>query len=86
MISETLVKQELRSFVSDTFLVDFGEDVTEDTNLFTSRAIDSFGYIELVSFLESTYKIHISDDELISDSLTSLNEMTSFVQQKIEEG
>ena len=76
----------LRQFIADNFLVDFGEEVTPETNLFRTGVIDSQGYVELVLFLEETYGIKITDDELIGEALSSLDKMVALVQQKLSDG
>ena len=77
------MREKVRKFIVDNF--SFGrEDVTfsDDESLLEKGLIDSTGVLELVTFLETKYKIHIEDDELIPDNLDSVNKMMRFVDQK----
>lgn len=73
----------IRQYLSQHFLVDFSKDANEDTDLFEQGFIDSYGYVELVSFLESQFKIRFTDEELISRELRSLRSIVSMVEKKL---
>ena len=45
--------------------------------------LDSFGIIELVTFLEKKYKISILDEELTKEIFGSINKMANLVLKKI---
>jgi acyl carrier protein len=78
--------QKIRQYLAETLLIEFSEDdggVREDANLFESGLIDSFGFVQLVAFLEKEFDIKISDDEVLSDSLSSFAKIRSFVEAKV---
>jgi len=77
---------EIGSFISQTFLFDFGTAVKADTDLFAAGLIDSYGLIELVKFLELTYGIVLSDDDLASTDLTTLAGITRLVADRSAAG
>ncbi len=77
------VVAELDRFVRTKFEIakddpDFGSDV----HLFDYGYVDSFGAQEIIAFLESTYHIKISDDDLIKYPLNTLNEIARFVVKR----
>jgi len=77
------MRANVRKFIVDNF--SFGrEDVqfTDDESLLEKGLIDSTGVLELVTFLETKYKIHVEDDELIPDNLDSVAKMIRFVNRK----
>lgn len=77
------IKENIRKFIVDRFL--FGDESLfgNDTDSFLDkRMIDSTGVMELVSFIESTYKIQIKDEEIIPENLDSLNNIESFIKNK----
>ncbi len=84
MLTETKeIEKEISSFLCRQFLFDFDEsDITKNTDLFNAGIIDSFGAVELISFLESKFKITVLDEELISDSIRSLDALVKFVKGK----
>ncbi len=74
--------QAIRRFVIDNYL--FGEDAkfgNEDSFMETG-IIDSTGILELVRFVESTYRIKVTDEEFIPDNLDSVTKLVSFIHAK----
>ncbi len=78
------MEAKIRQYLTDTLLVEFDDaaGVHEETNLFESGLIDSFGFVQLVAFLEKEFLIKISDDEVLSDALSSFAKIKAFVQAK----
>ena len=76
------VETSILSFVEEHFLVELGKDFEIATNLFEAQIIDSFGFVELVRFLESAFKITIKDTDLISGELTSVQSIVNLVEQR----
>jgi hypothetical protein len=37
----------IRAFIEEQFLIEFGDDFPEDTDLFRAGVMDSFGYVRL---------------------------------------
>jgi acyl carrier protein len=78
--------EKIRQYLSETLLIEFADDssgISEGANLFESGHIDSFGFVQLVAFLEKEFAINISDDELLSDSLSSFAKIRAFVESKV---
>jgi len=77
------MRENLRKFIVNNF--SFGrEDVTfsDDESLLEKGFIDSTGVLELVTFLEKNYKIHVEDEELIPANLDSVNKIVRFLNRK----
>lgn len=74
--------QTIRKFVIDNYL--FGEEgkLGNDDSFMETGIIDSTGILELVRFLESTYAVKVTDEELIPDNLDSVNKIVSYIQTK----
>jgi len=64
--------EEIRDYVSRHFLVENDRDLNDESDLFEEGIIDSFGFIELVTFLEQTYGIGLSDDDLASAEISTV--------------
>ncbi len=78
--------EKIRQYLAETLLIEFGDvpgATNEDENLFESGLIDSFGFVQLVSFLEKTFDIKITDDEVMSDALSSFAKIRTFVETKV---
>ena len=72
----------IRKFVIDNYL--FGEEGTlsDEDSFMETGIIDSTGILELVRFLESTYTIKVTDEELLPDNLDSVSKIVSFILAK----
>ena len=54
-----------------------------DQSLVELGVLDSYGVIELVSFLESNWSIKIADAEITREKLGSINKMAALIQSKL---
>jgi len=78
------MQSEIRQFVVDSFLFGQGNRLLSNSDSFLeSGIIDSTGVLELISFLESRYRISIADDELAPINLDSVDRVASFVERKL---
>ncbi len=70
-------------FIRENFIMGRSEvSLDPDESLIESGVMDSTGVLELVEFLESTYKIKIEDEELIPENLETINNIVKFLQSK----
>ena len=77
------VAGQVRSFVVETFL--FGDTKTplpEDGSLIENGLIDSTGILELVAFVEQTFDITVSDEEILPANFDSIAKVEAFVERK----
>lgn len=79
------VTDRIAAFVEEQFLVTFGEDVTPDTNLFSAGVMDSFGYVQLVTFLQREFGLSLGDDEILNNVMVSLSSMAKTVNARLAE-
>jgi acyl carrier protein len=78
------IKGTVRQYILQNFLMgDMGVQLKDDQSFLDHHIIDSTGFIELVSFLESRWTIQIQDEEMIPENLDSLNAIERFVRAKI---
>lgn len=73
----------VRAYIVDNFL--YGEEgkLTEETSFLGNRIIDSTGVLELVNYLEGSFKISITDDEIIPENLDSLKNIEKYLKNKL---
>lgn len=76
----------IKGFLTSQFLFEFDHRVTADTDFFKAGLIDSFGYIQMIQFLEKEFGIRFDDDELVSFRLNSLAKVVSNVEKKLPTG
>ncbi len=83
MLTETEMKQKIRDFIAETFLIGDEQDSFENTDSFMATGIvDSTGILEVVGFIESEYEMTVEDDEMTPSNLDSVNNLTEFVIRK----
>ena len=75
--------QKIRTFVVSNYL--FGEErkLENDSSFMETGIIDSTGILELVRFLEATFSIKVTDEELLPDNLDSINKILAYLQRKL---
>ncbi len=76
------MEKKIQQFMQETFLVDFNNEITADSDLFKLGVIDSFGYIQLIKFLEREFNIKFTEEEMLSNVLVSLSHINDFVSKK----
>ncbi len=77
------ITEPVKAFILDTFLP--GEDPSAleyDTPLISGGIIDSISTLKLVTFLEEEFDIQVQANEMNSDNLDTLAEITTFVLSK----
>ena len=77
------VQKTVLEFIKENFIMGRSEvALALDESLIESGVMDSTGVLELVEFLESTYKIKIEDEELIPENLETINNIVKFLKVK----
>ena len=76
-------KQDIRTFVIETFLFGKDDGVTDDASFLAQGIVDSTGVLELVAHLEKAYGIKVKDEELLPENLDSINAVAGFLAKKL---
>ncbi len=76
---------DVKEFIIENFLFGDEEQIELETDFFEKGIIDSTGVIELVSFMEETFEISIDDEELIPENLSSLKNISVFLERKLNQ-
>lgn len=72
------IQEKLLDFISQKFRIP-RDDIDSEASLVDQGVIDSFGFIEIVSFLEAEFPIVITDDQINRDHFGSVSRMVAFV-------
>jgi acyl carrier protein len=79
------LKDELRQFVTDSFMYGKPHEGFADDDSFIERGIiDSTAVMELVAYLEKRYRITLHDKDLSPDNLDSINRLARFVESRVQ--
>jgi len=83
-LDTSAIERNIREFIVNNFLfgVDDGSLKREDSFL-QSGVIDSTGVLELVGYLEQSYKFEVCDHELVPVNLDSIQNVAAYVSRKL---
>ncbi len=77
------MEEKIKSFIQDNFLLgERNRVLKEDQSFLESGIVDSTGVLELVSFIEETFKIKVEDEELIPENLDSVKKLVTYIKRK----
>jgi len=77
------IKDAIRMFIVENFLFGKNGELEDNTSFLEEGVIDSTGILELVSFLEEEFSIVVEDEELVPENLDSINNVTVYLQSKL---
>lgn len=70
---------ELRTFIRQRYNIPLDDpDFNDSVHLFDYGYIDSFGAVDLIAFVESTFNITISQSDLVAYPLNTIREIAEF--------
>jgi len=77
------IANDIRTFIVENFLFgDTSYDLGDDVSLIEADVVDSTGILELVSHVETTYRIDIKDSEIVPDNFDSIGRIAAFVASR----
>jgi acyl carrier protein len=76
------IQNTIRSFVVQKFPAAKKQALDENVPLLASGIVDSLGMLDLVTFLETTFAIQLSDEELTPENFATIRALATFVEQK----
>jgi acyl carrier protein len=76
------IADKIRQFIKQNFYTASTTGLTDEASLLELGIIDSTGILEVVSYLESEFQIHVKDDEMLPENLDSIAKIASFVTRK----
>ena len=76
------IKQQTREFIQANFMMGGVADFADDASFMDLRILDSTGFLELISFVEETFNIRLSDSDMVPENLDSLDGIERFVEGK----
>lgn len=80
---DTQIRAELVEFiVTNYFFGDMTRTPRDDDSLVEAGIIDSTGILELIEFLESHFKVEVSESETVPENLDSISNLTEFIMSK----
>ncbi len=75
------IKKQIHDYVFNNTFIN-KEKIKDETLIFKEGFLDSMGLVSLITFLEDTFKIQTSDQDLIEQNFESINAIHNFVIRK----
>jgi len=73
-------------FIEERFLVSFSDGkLSVGSDLFEAGVIDSFGVVELVSFIQDEFGVALEAEDLLSPELATVTGLVALIEQKSEQ-
>jgi acyl carrier protein len=74
------VSTRVREFIRCSFLVD---DFEDDDSFLANGLIDSLGMMQVVSFVESEFRISVKDTDLVPENFDSVVNVAAYVRREL---
>ncbi len=80
-MNHTDIKMDIRQYIITIFpLAGRQTSVTNSESLFASGIVDSFGVLDLVTFIEDKFGVIVADEDLLADNFETIERVAAFVQ------
>lgn len=76
------IQQTVKSYLISNFFLNASTALEPDTSFLESGIIDSTGILEVIQFIEETFKIKVEDMEMVPENLDSIGNVARYVLKK----
>lgn len=77
-----MIQEQIRSFITSNFYVADPATLTDSTSLLESGVIDSTGVLEIIAFIEETFRVTVEDSEILPENLDSISRIAAYISRK----
>lgn len=78
--SQAEIASVIERFIQRQFRIGDTVPSLRQAHLFESGFVDSAGVVELIAFVEATFKIRLGDDQVFSEDFTTINGIAAIVE------
>jgi D-alanine--poly(phosphoribitol) ligase subunit 2 len=77
------IKTELRNYIRENYRIPQDDpDFSDSVHVYDYGFVDSFGSVQLKTFIESKFSVQFSQKDLTTIPLNSVNQMADFVVKR----
>jgi acyl carrier protein len=76
------ITEQVRQFIVTNFYVPDPASLADDTSLLESGVVDSTGMLEVISFIEETFKISVAETDMVPENLDSIARISAYVTRR----
>jgi acyl carrier protein len=77
------IKEKVKEFILKTSYVP-ADQIQNDTMIFAQGIMDSMGFISIIGFIEESFAVSASDDDLIESNFESIDAISNFISRKLQ--
>lgn len=76
---------QVKTFILENFLFNAdGSSLDDDESFLESGTIDSTGILEVIAWIEDTFRIKVADTDMVPENFDSVNRLAAYLQRNIE--
>jgi acyl carrier protein len=75
------IQDKLLAFITSSFMVE-REEIDLDKSMIDEGIIDSFGLIEIASFMEKEFNMKVSEEQMIRSNFGSVHKIVDFIKRE----
>jgi acyl carrier protein len=77
------LEAEIRKFITENMLFSAdGFHYGDDDSLLEAGIVDSIGVMELVAFVDKTYKITVPPEDILPDNFDSVSRLANYIRRR----
>ena len=75
------IQDKLLAFITSSFMVE-REEIDLDKSMIDEGIIDSFGLIEIASFMEREFNMKVREEQMIRSNFGSVHKIVDFIRRE----
>lgn len=75
------IQDKLLAFITSSFMVE-REEIDLDKSMIDEGIIDSFGLIEIASFMEKEFNMNVNEEQMIRSNFGSVHKIVDFIKRE----
>jgi acyl carrier protein len=76
------IEQQIREFLAGNFIFDPSVEVGIDDSFMENGIVDSTGVLELITWVEGNFGVHVEDAEVLPENFDSIRTLTNYTLRK----
>jgi acyl carrier protein len=77
------IKEKVKQFILKTSYIS-EDQINNETMIFAQGIMDSMGFISIIGFIEESFSVSASDDDLIESNFESIDAISNFILRKLQ--
>lgn len=77
------IQEKIKNFITETSYTS-PDQLDNNTLIFEQGIMDSMGFISIIEFIEDTFSVTTSDDELIESNFESIQAISDYIFRKLQ--